>query len=209
MARYTGAVCRLCRREGQKLYLKGDRCNGPKCAFDKKAYKPGMHGSGTRRGRRPSDYAMQLREKQKLRTTYGVLERQFRGYVAKALGAPGVSGFILLQILERRLDTVVRRAGMACSQAQARQLVRHRHFNVNGRVCNVPSMIVREGDVIEARTNSRDHQAIVGSQGRGVQPPGWLEVDGDARRVTVARLPEPEDINLDIDEQQVIEFYAR
>lgn len=209
MARYTKAVCRLCRREGQKLYLKGNRCHGPKCTFEKKAYPPGTHGSGGRRGRRPSDYAMQLREKQKLRTSYGVLERQFRRYVDRAVRAKGISGFILLQLLERRLDSVVRKAGFAASQAEARQLVRHRHFNVNGTVGDIPSMILREGDVVEVREGSRDVQPIVAGLGRGVQPPGWLEVDANARRATVTRLPEPDDIHLDIDEQQVIEFYAR
>ncbi|MCD6362259.1 MAG: 30S ribosomal protein S4 [Armatimonadetes bacterium] len=209
MARYTGPVCRLCRREGQKLYLKGDRCHGPKCPFEKKAYPPGMHGAGRRRGRRPSDYAMQLREKQKLRVTYGLLERQFRRYVDRAVRSKGVSGFMLLQFLERRLDTVLLRAGFASSQAQARQLVRHRHVTVNGRVTDIPSMIVREGDVVAVREKSRDLAPIVASLGRGVQPPGWMDVDADARQITIARLPEPDDITLDIDEQQVIEFYAR
>lgn len=209
MARYTKAVCRLCRREGQKLYLKGNRCHGPKCTFEKKGYGPGTHGSGGRRARRPSDYAMQLREKQKLRTTYGVLERQFRRYVDRAVRSKGISGFVLLQMLERRLDSAVRKAGFASSQAEARQLVRHRHFTVNGRIADIPSMLLREGDVIEVREASRDLPPIVASLGRGTQAPGWLDVDGNARRATVTRLPEPDDIHLDIDEQQVIEFYAR
>ena len=209
MARYNGPVCRLCRREGQKLFLKGDRCHGPKCTFEKKAYAPGMHGSSQRRGRRPSDYAMQLREKQKLRTTYGVLERQFRRYVDRAIRSKGVSGFMLLQTLELRLDSVIRRAGLAASQAEARQLVVHRHFSVNGRIADIPSMRLREGSVVEVRPSSRDLQAIVAAVGRGVQPPGWMEVEPDARRITITRLPEPDDIHLDIDEQQVVEFYAR
>lgn len=209
MARYRKAVCRLCRREGQKLYLKGSRCNSPKCSFERKGYGPGAHGSGGRRGGRPSDYAMQLREKQKLRTIYGVLERQFRRYVERAVRSKGVSGFVLLQLLERRLDSVVRRAGFACNQAQARQLVRHRHFKVNGRVVDIPSMILRAGDVVEVCEASRQLQPIVEALGRGLQPPGWIEVDADARRATIARLPEPDDIQLDINEQQVIEFYAR
>jgi len=209
MARYTGPVCRLCRREGQKLYLKGDRCHGPKCTFEKKGYAPGMHGSSQRRGRRPTDYAMQLREKQKLRTTYGVLERQFRRYVDRAVRSKGVSGFMLLQMLELRLDSVVRAAGFASSQAEARQLVVHGHFSVNGRTSDVPSMHLREGDVVEVRNNSRELKAIVAAIGRGVQPPGWLNVETDARRATITRLPEPDDIHLDIDEQQVVEFYAR
>ncbi len=209
MARYTKAVCRLCRREGQKLFLKGDRCNGPKCSLDKKAYPPGMHGGGRTRGRRPSDYAMQLREKQKLRTIYGVLERQFRRYVARAVKSKGVSGFMLLQLLERRLDSVVRRAGLAASQAQARQLVLHRHFTINGKPVNIPSMLLDEGDVIQVREKSHDLTPIVASIGRGAYGPGWMEVDSNARRVTISRLPEPDDIAVEVDEQQVIEFYAR
>jgi len=209
MARYTKAVCRLCRREGQKLYLKGDRCHGPKCTFERKGYAPGVHGAGGRRGRRPSDYALQLREKQKLRSTYGLMERQFRRYVDRAISAKGISGFMLLQLLERRLDSVVRSAGFAASQAQARQLVRHRHVTVNGRIADVPSTILRAGDVVAVREKSRSLQPVVAGMGRGVQPPGWLELDKNAMQVTVARLPEVDDINLDIDEQQVIEFYAR
>ncbi len=209
MARYTKAVCRLCRREGQKLFLKGDRCNGPKCSLDKKSYPPGMHGGGRTRGRRPSDYAMQLREKQKLRTIYGVLERQFRRYVARAVKSKGVSGFMLLQLLERRFDSVLRKSGLAASQAQARQLVLHRHFTINGKPANVPSIILDEGDVVEVREKSRDLAPIVASIGRGAHGPAWMDVDSNARRVTISRLPEPDDIALDVDEQQVIEFYAR
>ncbi len=209
MARYTGPVCRLCRREGQKLFLKGERCHGPKCALERKSYPPGEHGSGRRGRRRPSDYALQLREKQKLRTIYGLLERQFRRYVDRALTAKGVTGFMLLSLLERRLDSVLRRAGFAASQAQARQIVRHRHIAVNGRVCDIPSRLVREGDVIEVRENSQDLQPVVQSLSRGYEVPGWLQADASSKTITVRRLPEPEDINVDVDEQQVVEFYSR
>ena len=209
MARYTGPVCRLCRREGQKLFLKGERCNSPKCAWDKKGYPPGEHGGQRRGRRRPSDYAQQLREKQKLRTIYGVMEKQFRSYVNRALKAKGVTGFVLLALLERRLDTVIHRAGFASSQKQARQIVRHRHITVNGRICDIPSRIVEVDDVIEVREGHKDLQAVVASIGRGYDIPDWLEVDSDNRSITVGRLPEPEDIQVDVDEQQVVEFYSR
>lgn len=209
MARYTGPVCRLCRREGQKLFLKGERCHGPKCALERKNYPPGEHGGQRRGRRRPSDYALQLREKQKLRAIYGLLERQFRRYVQRAMHSKGVTGFMLLSLLERRLDSVLRRAGFAVSQAQARQIVRHRHVLVNGRVCDIPSRLVREGDVIEIREKSRDLQPIVEALGRGYEIPDWLDVDQNNRTITVRRLPEPEDINIDVDEQQVVEFYSR
>jgi small subunit ribosomal protein S4 len=209
MARYTGPVCRLCRREGQKLFLKGERCHSPKCAVDRKGYPPGAHGNSRRGRRRPSDYALQLREKQKLRSIYGLLEKQFRRYIQQALQSKGVTGFMLLSLLERRLDSVLRRAGFACSQNQARQVVRHRHVMVNGRICDIPSRQVREGDVIEIREGSRDLQSVVASIGRGYEVPGWLNVDADNRAITVARMPEPEDIQVDVDEQQVVEFYSR
>ncbi|MFW5866412.1 MAG: 30S ribosomal protein S4 [Armatimonadota bacterium] len=209
MARYTGPVCRLCRREGQKLFLKGERCHGPKCAVERKAYPPGEHGNQRRGRRRPSDYALQLREKQKLRSIYGLLEKQFQGYVTRALHSKGVTGFVLLALLERRLDSVLRRAGFASSQNQARQVVHHRHVTVNGRICDVPSRQVKEGDVIEVREGSRDLQSVVASIGRGYEVPSWLHVDADNRTITVSRMPEPEDIQVDVDEQQVVEFYSR
>jgi small subunit ribosomal protein S4 len=209
MARYTGPVCRLCRREGQKLFLKGERCNGPKCALEKREYRPGQHGSGRGMRRRPTDYALQLREKQKLRTIYGVLERQFKRYVGRAVGSTGVTGFVLLQLLERRLDSVLRRAGFAVSQAQARQVVLHRHLTVNGRTVDIPSFLVSEGDVIEVREKSRDLQSIVAALGSGAKSVNWLDIDPQARRITVTRLPDPDDISVDVDEQQVVEFYTR
>lgn len=209
MARYTGPVCRLCRREGQKLFLKGERCNGPKCAIDRKAYPPGAHGGQRRGRRRPSDFAVQLREKQKLRSMYGVLEKQFRSYVDRALKSKGVTGFMLLSLLERRLDSVVRLAGFASSQNQARQLVRHRHVTVNGRICDIPSRILSEGDEVEVREGHKDVQPVTESVARGYDSPAWLDVDTDRRIATVTRLPEADDIKVDVDEQQVVEFYSR
>ncbi|MEA3402249.1 MAG: 30S ribosomal protein S4 [Armatimonadota bacterium] len=209
MARYTGPVCRLCRREGQKLFLKGERCHGPKCPLERKGYPPGEHGNQRRGRRRPSDYALQLREKQKLRAIYGLQERQFRRYVRQAVKSKAVTGHMLLSLLERRLDSVLRLGGLAASQSQARQLVRHRHIAVNGRVCDIPSRVVREGDVIEVREGSRDLQPVVEAISRGYDSPNWLQVDPDSRTIEVTRLPEPDDINVDIDEQQVVEFYAR
>jgi len=209
MARYTGPVCRLCRREGQKLFLKGERCHGPKCAFERKNYPPGEHGNSRRGRRRPSDYALQLREKQKLRSIYGLLEKQFRRYVQQALQSKGVTGFMLMSLLERRLDTVLRRAGFASSQNQARQIVRHRHVTVNGRICDIPSRSVREGDEIVIREGSRDLQPVAESLSRGYEVPKWLNADPENRVVTVSRMPEPDDIQVDVDEQQVVEFYSR
>ncbi|MGC9319787.1 MAG: 30S ribosomal protein S4 [Armatimonadota bacterium] len=209
MARHTGPVCRLCRREGQKLFLKGERCHGPKCSFERKSYPPGEHGNQRRGRRRPSDYALQLREKQKLRAMYGLQERQFRRYVTQAIKSKGVTGHMLLSLLERRLDSVLRLGGFAASQSQARQVVRHRHIAVNGRICDIPSRIMREGDVIEVREGSRDLQPVVQAIGRGYEAPQWLHVSPESRTIEVSRLPEPDDISVDIDEQQVVEFYAR
>lgn len=209
MARYTGPVCRLCRREGQKLFLKGERCHGPKCPLERKNYPPGEHGNQRRGRRRPSDYALQLREKQKLRSIYGLMERQFRRYVDRASKSKGVTGFMLLSLLERRLDSVLRLGGLAASQPQARQIVGHRHIEVNGQVCDIPSRQVKEGDVIGVRDPSRDLQPVVESLGRGYEAPEWIEVDPEARTITVKRLPEADDIKVDVDEQQVVEFYAR
>ncbi len=209
MARYTGPVCRLCRREGQKLYLKGERCHGPKCAFERKNYPPGEHGNSRRGRRRPSDYALQLREKQKLRAIYGLLEKQFQRYVERALQSKGVTGFVLMSLLERRLDSVLRRAGFASSQKQARQIVRHRHVMVNGTICDIPSRLVKEGDEIEIREASKDLQPVVESISRGYDVPQWLSADPESRIIGVSRLPESDDIQVDVDEQQVVEFYSR
>jgi small subunit ribosomal protein S4 len=208
MARYNGSVCRLCRREGTKLFLKGDRCYTDKCAIEKRAYPPGQHGQGRTRF---SDYGVQLREKQKVKRMYGMLEKQFRLTYAKASGMKGRAGENLLILLERRLDNVVFRLGFATSRAEARQLVRHGHFKVNGRKAQTPSMLVRPGWKVELRQKSREVQRIVGAlealEGRSL--PQWLELDKESFEGTVKQLPQREDITLPIEEQLIVEHYSR
>jgi small subunit ribosomal protein S4 len=207
MARYTGPVCRLCRREGTKLYLKGEKCYTDKCPVVRRPFPPGQHGQGRRK---LSEYGVQLREKQKLRRTYGVLEGQFRRYLDKASRKSGVTGTTLLQLLERRLDNVVYRMGFASSRAEARQLVRHGHFTVNGRKVDIPSFSTRPGDVVAVRESSRDKgrfKEVRESAPRGV--PAWLEVDRSQLRGTVVRLPNREDIDVPVQEHLVIELYSR
>ena len=208
MARYTGSVCRQCRREGTKLFLKGDRCYSDKCAIEKRAYPPGQHGQGRTRF---SDYGVQLREKQKVKRMYGMLEKQFRLTYAKASSMKGRAGENLLILLERRLDNVVFRLGFATSRAEARQLIRHGHFRVNGRKAQTPSMLVRPGWKVELREKSREVTRIVGAlealEGRSL--PQWLELDKDAFTGTVKQLPQREDITLPIEEQLIVEHYSR
>jgi len=209
LARYTQASCRLCRREGQKLFLKGQRCYSPKCAMEKKGYAPGMHVEGMRR-RKPSDYGIQLREKQKARRIYGVLERQFVRYFKNASRAPGITGENLLQLLEMRLDNVIYRAGFATSRAEARQLIRHRHFLLNGRIVDIPSYQVRPGDVIQVKPKS--HQATPILQATATAPPApakWLEVDTQNFTARVVAVPNREDIDTRIEEQLIVEYYSR
>lgn len=198
MARETAAQCRKCRRAGEKLFLKGERCNGPKCAVTRRAYAPGMHGAMRRR--RASDYGIQLREKQKAKAIYGVLERQFRGYVERSSKAQN-TGFELLRILELRLDNIVFRAGLAPSRAAARQLVNHGHIKVNGNVVDIPSYRCKEGEKVEL------HQATVE---RDVQlgTPNWISVS-DTNIVTVNTLNTRDDIDTTINEQLIVEFYSR
>ena len=209
MARYAGPVCRLCRREGMKLFLKGERCYGEKCAVDRRNVPPGQHGKGRRA--RLLGYGLQLREKQKVRRMYGVLERQFRRYFEKADRQRGVTGEKLLQLLERRLDNVVYRLGFATSRPQARQLVRHGHFNVNGRRTNVPSFSVSAGDVIAVRPASAKNPAIVYAmeevKGRGI--PEWLELDGEKLSGSLTAAPTREQLNLPMQEQLIVELYSR
>ncbi len=208
MARYTGAVCRLCRREGLKLFLKGERCYTDKCAIERRNYPPGEHGQA-----RPkfSEYSVQLREKQKLRRMYGVLEGQFRRYFEMADRAKGVTGEILLQLLERRLDNIVYRVGFATSRSEARQLVRHGHFRVNGRKVNVPSFLVRPGDAISVRERSqkvtRIQEALELAQRRGI--PDWLEVTPEAFAGRVKALPARSDLTMPINEKLVVELYSK
>jgi len=209
MARYTGPVCRLCRREGIKLFLKSERCYTSKCALERRATIPGQHGQG-RRGK-VSDYGLHLREKQKTRRIYGVLENQFRRYFAVAKRKKGVSGSILLQMLESRLDNVVFRLGLAGSRVEARQLVRHGHFNVNGKRVDIPSYLLKANDVIEVRSKSRSSVKFAGlSENLGSKTlVSWLQLDAEAMRGTVLRLPTREEIDVPVAENLIIEYYSR
>ncbi|RME46209.1 MAG: 30S ribosomal protein S4 [Chloroflexi bacterium] len=211
MARYTGPVCKLCRREGEKLFLKGERCFTPKCAIEKRGYPPGLHGRRRQFRRRMSDYGLQLREKQKAKRIYGVMERQFRRYFKEALKVKGLTGATLLQTLERRLDNVVMRLGFAESRAQARQLVTHGHITVNGRRLNVPSYLVEIGDEIGIRPQSRKNQHFAGLAevlDPGVVP-DWLRLDPQQMTGQVLRFPSREQIQEPINEQLIVEFYSR
>ena len=209
MARYTGPVCRLCRRERMKLFLKGDRCFKEKCAIERRAYPPGQHGQ--RRGRRPQGYGPQLREKQKVKRIYGVLEKQFRTYFKDAASSRGVTGENLLVTLERRLDSVVFNLGFASSRSQARQLVRHGHIQVDGRKTTIPSYQLRVGQDIVVREKSRKNDfiraSIESARGRGI--PNWLDLDIDNFAGKVNALPTREDIKLPVEEQLIVELYSR
>jgi small subunit ribosomal protein S4 len=208
MARYNDAVCRLCRREGTKLFLKGDRCFTPKCGIERRSYPPGQHGQGRTRF---SDYGVQLREKQKVKRMYGLLERQFAQTMERATAMRGRSGENLLMLLERRLDSVVFRMGFATSRAEARQLVRHGHFLVDGRKATVPSILMKPGSKVTVRERSRQIARIAGAletlEGRSV--PRWLETDKERFEGTVKALPTREDITLPIQEQLIVELYSR
>lgn len=208
MARYTGPSCRLCRREGMELFLKGERCYTDKCAIKRRSYPPGQHGQGRIK---VSDYGVQLREKQKVRRIYGILENQFRGYFESADRMKGVTGENLLFLLERRLDNVAYRLGFATSRDEARQLVRHGHFTLNGRKVNIPSIQVKVGDVVQLREKSRKVAAINESLEavvrRGI--PQWLELDKDAFKGTVKQAPVREDITMPIQEQLIVELYSK
>ena len=209
MARYIGPVCRLCRREDAKLFLKGDRCFTDKCGYDRRQYPPGQHGQG--RKKRPSDYGQQLREKQKVKRIYGLLEKQFRGYYYRASRMKGVTGENLLVLLERRLDNVALRCGFSSSHAEARQLVRHGHFLVNGKRINIPSYQVRAGDIVEVRDHSRKIQRIVDALGQvdRVPRPAWIDLDKENMRGKITALPTRSDISSDIDEQLIVELYSK
>lgn len=209
MARYTGPVCKLCRREGMKLFLKGAKCSTNKCPMEKRAYAPGQHGRSRRF--KQSEYGRQLREKQKMKRIYGVLERQFRRYFDIASRQKGITGENLLQLLERRLDNVVYRLGFAPSRRAARQLVRHRHFAVNGRVVDIPSYLVKPGDRIQVREKSRTLDVIHASMRRvkeGRLVP-WLELDKAALVGTFREIPSREDIPVNVSEQLVVELYSK
>ena len=210
MARYTDPVCRQCRRIGEKLFLKGERCFSPRCAVDKRKRPPGDH---VPRRRRASDWALQLREKQKARFSYGVLEKQFRSYFEAAKESQGVTGDLLLQLLERRLDNVVYRLSFAESRRQGRQLVTHGHFVVNGRKVNIPSFRVAEGDVIEwRRVNSDSRPGFVAVLTDGIprRPvPSWLALDPDNLKGEVVSMPDPAEIDSGVDARLIVEFYSR
>ncbi len=211
MARYNGPVCKLCRREGEKLFLKGDRCFTAKCAFEKRSYPPGMHGRRARFRRKTTDFGTQLREKQKARRIYGVMERQFRRYFRIAEKRKGITGANLLQALESRLDNVVLRLGFASSRAQARQLVRHGHFEVNGTKTDVPSYLVKPGDQISVRARSKTNsyfQAVPQEMEHRFVP-AWLSVDVNSLSGRVLALPTREEIEAPLNEQLITEYYSR
>ena len=211
MARYKDAVCKLCRREGEKLFLKGERCLSPKCALERRPYPPGLHGRQAQFRRKKSDYGLQLRAKQKTRRVYGVMERQFRRYFREAERRRGLTGTNLLILLESRLDNVVYRLGFALSRPQGRQMVRHGHFEVNGRKVNVPSYLVKPGDIVTVRPNSRSKalfkEIALDLEHRAV--PDWLSRDDVAMSGRVLSLPERGDIDVTINEQLIVEYYSR
>ncbi len=209
MARYRDSVCKICRREGLKLFLKGERCYTEKCAFERRGYAPGEHGR--RRRMKESDYGLQLREKQKARRMFGIGERQFRGYFEKAERQKGVTGDVLLQVLERRLDNVVYRMAFASSRNAARQLVRHRHFIVNDRVVNIPSYLLKAGDTVRVRDKSRELAAIQNAlEARGrADTPSWLEVDAQGMSGRLLHVPEREEMQIPVQESLIVELYSK
>ena len=209
MARYIGSSCRLCRRENQKLFLKGDRCYGDKCAFERRSYAAGQHGQ--RRGGKYSDYRLQLREKQKVKRIYSILEKQFRGYYYRAERLKGITGINLLLLLEARLDNIVYRMGFASSRNQARQLVRHNHFLVNNKKVNIPSYQVKVGDAVEIKEKSRKIPHIIGAMETVVrrESPNWIDVEKEKFRGVLNALPKREDLTMPIQEQLIVELYSK
>ena len=208
MARYTDAVCRICRREGDKLFLKGDRCYTDKCAIARRGYAPGQHGQGRKKA---SEYASQLREKQKCKKYYGLLEKQFHHYFELATKMNGMPGENLLKLLETRLDNVVYRAGFAMSRPEARQLVSHAHFTVNGKKVNIPSYLVKAGDVIAIRESSMDSDKVKGVLEANASRPAlnWLSVDRAKAQATVVSIPERSDVDLQVAEHLIVELYSK
>ena len=210
MARYNGPVCRLCRREGMKLFLKGERCHTEKCAIEKRNFAPGQHG----KDRRPKivGYGLQLREKQKARRYYGVLEGQFRNLFEKAARAKGVTGEHMLSLLERRLDNVIYRMGLGTSRAQARQVVRHGHIQVNGRKVNIPSFVVKIGDLVEVREKSRENPTILSARDATAHAPSpnWIEMDRENLKGRVLSMPRREElVQIQLNEQLIVELYSK
>ncbi len=211
MARYKDSVCKLCRREGEKLFLKGDRCFSPKCAIERRSYPPGQHGRQGQFRRKESDYGLQLREKQKARRLYGVFERQFRRYFRQAQRQKGLTGINLLIILESRLDNVVYRLGLASSRPQARQVISHGHFEVNGRKTNIPSFLVSAGDVIAVRENSKKTKFFkeVAKNLDGGRVPDWLSLDTKNLSGEVLSEPTRDHIDATLNEHLIVEYYSR
>ena len=210
MARYSGPVCRLCRREGMKLFLKGERCHTEKCAIEKRNFAPGQHGKDKKA--KIVGYGLQLREKQKARRYYQVLEGQFRNLYEKAVNQKGITGELMLAMLEKRLDNVLYRMGLATSRAQGRQLVRHGHITVNSRKVNIPSYHVRPGDVVEIRQSSRENSSILSARDATAHTPSpsWLEVDRDAMRARVLQQPKREElVQIQLNEQLIVELYSK
>jgi small subunit ribosomal protein S4 len=208
MARYIGPACKLCRRENSKLFLKGDRCYTDKCAFDRRPYPPGVHGQ---RRNKPTEYGVRMREKQKVRRVYGILERQFRRYFASADRQKGVTGENLINSLERRLDSAVYRLGLSATRTDARQLVRHKHIQVNGKSVNIPSYLIKTGDKITLRDASKGLKRVqqgLETAGRREQP-DWLDFDKNSLTGVVRQLPQREAVTLPIQEQLIVEFYSR
>jgi small subunit ribosomal protein S4 len=208
MARYSGSVCRLCRRENQKLFLKGDRCYSEKCGFERRGYPPGQHGQGRIKF---SEYGLQLREKQKIKRIYGLMEKQFRSIFERADSAKGITGSNLLSMLERRLDNVGYRSGFANSRAEARQLVRHGHVMVNGKRVDIPSYMVGKGDVVEIREKSRGVARIAGALDavKRREIPQWLELDATAMKARIRDLPARDDVTAPMSERLVVELYSK
>ena len=208
MARYVGPACKLCRREGTKLFLKGERCTSGKCALDRRSTAPGQHGAANKKQR---EYGMHLREKQKTKRYYGVLEKQFKNYFVEADRKEGMTGENLICLLERRFDNVVYRMGFASSHKEARQLVIHGHFTINGKKVNIPSLIVKAGDVIAVKESSRSSSKFkaLAEAAASANAPKWLEVKADEMRATVLNLPAREDVDFDFNEQLIVEFYSK
>lgn len=208
MARYSESVCRLCRRENQKLFLKGDRCYTEKCSFERRGYPPGQHGQGRIKF---SEYGLQLREKQKIKRTYGLLEKQFRNLFESADRMKGVTGTNLLSMLERRLDNVAYRSGFANSRAEARQLARHGHLKVNGKSVNIPSYLLKKGDVVEIVEASRNMARVAGALDavKRREIPQWLELDAASQKARVRDLPARDDITAPMEERLVVELYSK
>ncbi len=211
MARHTDPVCRLCRREGEKLFLKGERCFTPKCAIERRSYPAGMHGKQSQFRRKESDYALQLRAKQKARRVYGIYERQFRRYFEQAQRQRGLTGVNLLVLLESRLDNVIYRLGLADSRAQARQLIQHGHFAVNDQLVNIPSFIIKPGDVISVREASRQNAYFKEAPQRveAGRVPGWLSFDPGSLSAKMVTAPSRDDVDVTLNEQLIVEYYSR